>query len=475
MSNYKYSHSHRSSGRRIEVPITDEMRKLVPTSRICINAEYDTIYVYNGKARPVTAPISVDALTATDLLKQKIMDTFKIKEDAVIEWIGLVGDQLLELDESSLEDDQEKSRPCYVHKFSGGIPLIESVVIGGQPYFIQMKDVKTDFELLSEYPTSDRLLRPKRAYLSETCKYVFESEKEIRDYLKLANGKTAGLNFDLIFKLVKTIFKQYVVLEDHYITLLVVDIIYSYFQDHFGMTHYDFLVGDNGSGKNSVLTAVAHLAYRMLLATNVSAPNVFTFLGNVEEGQGTIALDEVDNLDNEHDLMNLLKSGYSRDSGRVPKTDLNSGRTQDAWWSYCYKIFASESSLDNSKAKGLLDRSFEIPCLVGKPKHNIKEVSHKRNEYLRKELEKTRKLLFACRMVHLKDTIEDVNLNIFNREAELTKPLTPSLSCYPYYIPTPISKVIQNIITVSCYSQVQRYHGTFKGRFILQYVDSACN
>jgi hypothetical protein len=39
---------------------------------------------------------------------------------------------------------------------------------------------------------------------------------------------------------------------------------------------------------------------------------------------------------------------------------------------YCFKIFASESSLDNSKAKGLRDRSFEILCLVGKPQHNIK-------------------------------------------------------------------------------------------------------
>ena len=80
--------------------------------------------------------------------------------------------------------------------------------------------------------------------------------------------------------------------------------------------------------------------------------------------------------------------------------------------------------MDNLKAKGLLDRSFIIPCLVGRPKYNIKEVSDKRHQYLRKDLEKTRKLLFACRMLHHnKDTIKDVNLNIFNREEELTKPL----------------------------------------------------
>ncbi|MGA9153701.1 MAG: hypothetical protein WBZ36_24225, partial [Candidatus Nitrosopolaris sp.] len=110
-------------------------------------------------------------------------------------------------------------------------------------------------------------------------------------------------------------------------------------------------------------------------------------------------------------------------SGRVPKIDLNTGRSQGLFHSYCFKIFASEDSLDNSKAKGLLDRSFEVLCLVGKPEHNIKEVSDECNRYLRNELLKTRKLLFACRMLHNKDIIDDVNLNVFNREAELTKPL----------------------------------------------------
>jgi hypothetical protein len=75
----------------------------------------------------------------------------------------------------------------------------------------------------------------------------------------------------------------------------------------------------------------------------------------------------INNLDNDADKLNIYKSGYCRGSGRIPKIDLKSGRTQEVYNTYCFKIFASESSLDNSKAKGLRDRSFEILCLVGKP------------------------------------------------------------------------------------------------------------
>lgn len=152
-----------------------------------------------------------------------------------------------------------------------------------------------DFNLLSEYATGSRVLKPKDtdSYLCDA--YICESEEEIRYYLKLASRLSTNLNFDQIFNLVKTVFKKYVVLEDHHITLLVADIIYSYLQDKFGTTHYVMCIGDNGSGKNSILMTFAALGYRVLLGTSVSAANVFTFLGSVEECQGCIAEDEVDN------------------------------------------------------------------------------------------------------------------------------------------------------------------------------------
>ncbi|MGB6529291.1 MAG: hypothetical protein WBF33_14385 [Candidatus Nitrosopolaris sp.] len=411
-----------------EFPLTDEMKRLLNITRV--HAEGKTLFVENAQAEPITCPYTGELSTTLDGLKQALIDNrFEDKLTEIDNLIRYLSDEWRKQEEeksasSNKDANSNTEKPYYIHKYSKGIPLVEAVIVAGQPRFIQMKEGSDlDFDLLSELPMGNRLLKPRdiHSYLCEP--YVFEFKEKIRDYLKLASKKSTNLNFDQIFKLVKTIFMKYVVLEDHYITLLAADVIYSYFQDLFGTTHYVICIGDNGSGKNSILMTFASLGYRVLLATSVSAANVYTFLGSIDECQGTIAEDEINNLDNDPDKLNIYKSGYCRGSGRIPKIDLKSGRTQEVFNTYCFKIFASESSLDNSKAKGLRDRSFEILCLVGKPQHNIKDVYDKNNEQLRNELVKTRKLLFAYRMCHHGDTMNDVSLNIINREAELTKPL----------------------------------------------------
>src|SRR5215831_8200667 len=154
MSSYKYSQSRYSSGRKREIPVTDEMRKLVPTSRICINAERDTIYIYNGKEKPAKAQCNLDNIPATiNGIKQKVIDLFEPEfrrrncdpNETVTEWCGVLSDQLLELEgKSDLDDeDEQEKRPCYIHKYKD----IESVIVGDQPYLIQMKEGELDFNL----------------------------------------------------------------------------------------------------------------------------------------------------------------------------------------------------------------------------------------------------------------------------------------------------------------------------------------
>src|SRR5215469_14554848 len=106
MSSYGYSKSRYGSGRkRLEIIATEEMLKLVPTSKIFINSERDMILVYNGSDKPAKAQYNLDDPIATvNGLKQKVIDLFKKEfqrrkcdpEEIVTEWCNLLSDQIIE-------------------------------------------------------------------------------------------------------------------------------------------------------------------------------------------------------------------------------------------------------------------------------------------------------------------------------------------------------------------------------------------
>src|SRR5215469_5316362 len=237
MSSYKYRSRYGSGRKRREIIATEEMKKLVPTSKIYINGERDMILVYNGSDKPAKGAFkSEDIIATVNGLSQKVIELFKREferrecnsEEVVTEWCGLLSDQILEQMDSG--EDEEEKKSYYIHKYSTGVPLIESVIIGDQPFFIQMKEGSdSDFNLLSEYPLVDRVLKPRNihSYIHHNCAYIFESEEEIRYYLRLARKLTPNRNFDVIFGLLKTLLKQYSVLPDHHITFLVASGIYS--------------------------------------------------------------------------------------------------------------------------------------------------------------------------------------------------------------------------------------------------------
>ncbi len=190
--------------------------------------------------------------------------------------------------------------------------------------------------------------------------------------------------------------------------------------------HYDIFVGDNGSGKNSALLVISRLAYRVYYLVSASAANYFTFFGNIEECQGTIAEDEVSDLDKDYQKQKILKSGYTS-GGTVPKIDFPNGkRSQTAYTVYGMKWLAMEERPDSRKTKGILDRSFIFNFIIGHVGHNIKDIIRNAGDPkfkpLYDELVHLHKLLFAFRLVHYNDVVLDIQINIENRNAELTKP-----------------------------------------------------
>ena len=208
--------------------------------------------------------------------------------------------------------------------------------------------------------------------------------------------------------------------------LCTADTIFSNLQDKMGLTHYLFFIGNNGSGKSNNLVIFHYLGYRNMMSTDVTAANIYQYLGNLDEGQGTICEDEADNIDENTDKMRIYKNGYS--SGfPVFRTDTTYGRKQYRLYTFCFKAFAAERTPDSVKAKGFNQRIIELYCSPGFPQYDISEVANPAGEEAHQELLKglfeTRKKLLIFRLLHFHDRIPDIKLNIENRKKQLFKPI----------------------------------------------------
>jgi hypothetical protein len=162
------------------------------------------------------------------------------------------------------------------------------------------------------------------------------------------------------------------------------------------------------------------------MSSGMTAANVYQFLGSGEEGVGTICEDEADNIDEDREKMKVHKNGYT--TGKYyHRTDTSVGRQQLKFNTFCFKAFAAEKLPDSVTAKGFNQRTIELPCVYGFPQYDISEVANPAGEeeyqQLLDELLDIRNTLLVYRLLHFKDKIPDIKLNIQGREKQLFKPI----------------------------------------------------
>ena len=281
------------------------------------------------------------------------------------------------------EEEEGKLKKCYVQKYyssNEGI-LYEAVLISGKPCFVSIDVDPTTAEPFAK--SSEKILLPdaknatmellpneKEGYLSKP--YEFKSIEELDQYIQYAiNDET----LDSLFTKVKSTAKKYIVGSDTHLTILAADAILTYFQDKLGQVHYLYFYGDNDTGKTANLVFMDHVAYRAMFDVDITAPNIFTYLGTVQEGQGIILEDEADNVDRDNEKMKLYKRGYNA-GGTVSRIDTTFGRKQDGFYVYCFKAFTAERRPDNDRAKGFNERTFYIECQPGTPAYDIVEITN---------------------------------------------------------------------------------------------------
>ena len=123
--------------------------------------------------------------------------------------------------------------------------------------------------------------------------------------------------------------------------------------------------------------------------------------------------------------MSTLKTGYHI-KGRVARTNNNTWK-QEFFYTYCLKVIIAERSPSQSKAKGVLDRTFIFNNYKGQPEHDIQEVMNPSGDGERQKLldqiTDFRKLMLIYRLIHFKDPIADIDIGVNGRDKELVKPV----------------------------------------------------
>jgi energy-coupling factor transporter ATP-binding protein EcfA2 len=329
--------------------------------------------------------------------------------------------------DSADENDNDKpKREITTFKYSqlGQGDLYESIFINnGLPVFIKYNGQLNEFQAFDQIEEATRILTPPSYEECPYLRYEFDSLDEINSINKFIDEN--NVNLDYLYRKGFSIVSKYNNQSIHKLRLATIKIITSHFQDRFPTTEYLYLVGGNGSGKSSLAETFRAIAYKTVVMTDPSAPNLFRLLGIVEPVQCTMVLEEADKIDKITELMAVLKTGYSY-YGLVPKINQFTSK-QEFFYTYCPKIIVSERSLNQSIAKGVNSRTFPINCIKGSTKHDIKEVLNPtntggpENKKLLQEIMSFRKLILIYRLKHFKDPIPDLNIGVEGRDKELVK------------------------------------------------------
>lgn len=204
------------------------------------------------------------------------------------------------------------------------------------------------------------------------------------------------------------------------------DIVFSYHQDRFNTVHYVGIFGDNGTGKSSIGDVFEALAYRAMNTTDPTVANIFRSLGSVEPGQLTLILDEAEKVDQNPEIMSILKTGYDYRK-TVSRINQNTGKPE-RFFTYCFKMIIGERPPSPILAKGVNDRILGDTVYYGNPQYDIKEVLNPTDtggeelKILFDEINECKKILFAYRILHFRDPIPNIALRISGRNKELVKP-----------------------------------------------------
>jgi hypothetical protein len=242
---------------------------------------------------------------------------------------------------------ENKKKIHYVQKHTEIDSIAEAVIVAVTPFFAVCRVNSNEVALeksLSISETSEYRPFESTAYLNKP--YIFKSKQDFESCVNKVRGET----LDTLYRKVKSCWIKYIDADDFHISICAADTIFTYYQDKIGLTHYLFFVGNNGSRKSNNLTVFHLLTYRNFTSTDMTAANIYQYLGSDEEGQGTLCEDEADRIDEDRQKMAIYNNGYIT-GFPVARTDTSFGRKQIKLNTFCWKALPQNGFLTHLRLK----------------------------------------------------------------------------------------------------------------------------
>ena len=193
--------------------------------------------------------------------------------------------------------------------------------------------------------------------------------------------------------------------------LVTGDLVMTYCQEWISTVHYPYFVGEYGSGKTTAISLCGIIGYRCLITGSMTYAGIYNSLGNDEEGAGTIAEDEAQNMGK--DKISLYADSYSKGK-TVPRVRGANFTHVTYFKAFCCKWFAGTRTPDDG---GLCERLVIVHMLGGKPEKNIKDVYW--NKELRRPLQVLRNKMLFWKMKNIKNGFPKIESGFEGRDREL--------------------------------------------------------
>ena len=326
-------------------------------------------------------------------------------------------------DHKQHEKDEKKQKELEKHakiKTKGLIHgiYVESILVEGKPQFLCNNTITDQIYTRDFLYELDKMVKPLDPSQCGYLPYNFTKE-EIRQI------STKKISKDLLLDKIKEQIDKYVVLNhlDHH--LILGDLLLTYEQEQINTIHFLFVVGETESGKSTIAHLFRWLGYRCLYGEDIPNADIYNFLGTDEEGAGTIAEDEAQEIGINREKIRTYKNSYSKGALKPRIIQTANSKRQVYYKTFCFKVFAGEKLPDD---KGFRERLAVVHMVEGSPQSNIKRMTKTEKE----QLLNLRKALLVYKVQNIIVSLPEVTSGLSQRDQELWEDFLRVLSGTKY-------------------------------------------